>query len=111
MLATSLAAGPLMGGAPGGRRGGGRARASGVAAATVDAAGVRCGRAAARGGGPVAVGPLADDAALEQPAPLGTHGGGVAEELLVHDLGEAGVGRLEHVRIHWSHPDEGVWQR
>ena len=46
-------------------------------------------------------------AALEQPAPLGTHGRGVPEKLLVHDLGEAGVGRFEHVRIHDVHHPDG----
>ena len=45
-------------------------------------------------------GRLAHDAALEQAPPLRVHRRGVAEELLVHRLREAGIGRLEHIRIH-----------
>ena len=57
-------------------------------------------------GRPVAGGLLADDPALEQPAPLRSDRRGVPEKLLVHRLREASVGRLEYVRIHVAHhPD------
>ncbi len=52
---------------------------------------------------PVSLRPLADDAALEQPAPVGAYGRRITEELLVHRLREARVGRLEHVRVHRIH--------
>ena len=110
MLATSLAAGPLMAEAPAGRAAAAAGAAGARAAAT---AGRRlAGRLRGRGSGAVAVRALADDAALEQAAPLGPDGRGIPEELLVHRLGEPGVGRLEYVRIHdVHHPDEGAHER
>ncbi len=109
MLATSLAAGPLMGEAPGGagpaRRRRGRPWAAGDGGARLGG-----GRAAAAAAA-VAVGPLADDAALEQPPPLRPDRGGVPEKFLVHRLGEPGVGGFEYVRIHdVHHPDRCAHQ-
>ena len=54
--------------------------------------------------------PLTHHSALKQAPPFGIHRGWVAEKLLVNGLSKAGVGGLEDVRIHWSHPDEGIWQ-
>ena len=61
--------------------------------------------------GAVAVGGFPDDPALEQAAPLGTDGGGIPEELFVHDLREARVGRLEHVRIDGRPPPRLMYAR
>ena len=104
MLATSLAAGPLMAEAPGGSV---VVVGEAVGEAGPPAAVARAGADGGRDGGPrcggaVAVRPLADDPALEQAAPLGTNGGGIPEKLLVHDLGKAGVRRFKHVRVHES---------
>ena len=84
-----------------GRGAAGSAGAGMAAATAARGSAVRAGAGCARR--PVAVRALADDAALEQPAPLRPDRGRVPEELLVHGLGEAGVGRLEHVRIHEAH--------
>jgi hypothetical protein len=43
---------------------------------------------------------LTHDAALEQPAPFRADRSRIPEEFFIHGLGEARVGRLEHVRIH-----------
>ena len=112
MLATSLAAGPLIGAGAGGQ-----SRREPVGGRTGGRAdGRRCalGRRRARRAAPVrrSAGPpvrpvrarlLTHDPALEQPAPLRTHRRGIPEELLVHGLRETSVGRFEHVRIHEAH--------
>ncbi len=46
--------------------------------------------------------PQARGAGGEEPPPLLGDGGGVAQVRLVHDLGETGVGGLEHVHVHGS---------
>jgi hypothetical protein len=51
--------------------------------------------------------PLANNPALEQPAPFGTYGGRITQEFLVHRLREARVGRLEHV---WIHEPQLDWE-
>ena len=107
-VGDELGGGALDGGCAGRKRGGGRGgagRGRGAGPRVTAAAGGRDGGPRRRGA--VAVRPLADDAALEQPAPLGTHGRGIPEKFLVHDLGEAGVGRFEHVRIHDVHHPDG----
>ena len=87
------------------RDGPGRAGAGAAAGAGVAATGAGAGSAAsatARTVAPVAIRwrRLPDDAALEQLAPLRVDRRGVAKKFLVHHLGEAGVRRLEHIRIH-----------
>ena len=87
MLAAKRAAGPLIGSWPG------FAAGSGV-----------CAIARRRPAGSVATGwgggAFAYDAALEETAPFRTHRLRVAEKFLVERLGEAGIGRLENIRIH-----------
>src|SRR6185437_14494717 len=48
--------------------------------------------------------PFAYHAAFEQPPPLRGNRPGLTEILLVHCLGKPGIGRLEDIWIHESHP-------
>ncbi len=85
----------------GGRRGGGRGRSRGGAARNGRSVGRRGdGVPGAHVSRAVGAGPLADHAALEQAAPFRSHRGRIAEELLVHGLREARIGRFENVGIH-----------
>jgi hypothetical protein len=47
---------------------------------------------------------LTNHPAFEQAPPLGSDRVGIAEKLLVHCLGEAGVRGFEDIGIHESHP-------